>query len=841
MSEIHPTAVSGFTSLGDLEFLLDDGSAREFLRHSGVDVASVERNYLRYKPGVSALVGFELSPRDGGEVVSGYVRTFHGDQASTVCEKLLGRKPQDTPFGPGVRLLEGGKSVLVLFPNDGALRGLRFVSRIEKAKRLLLELPGLGPQWRIYGEKKSRLEKVRYKPERRFLCRAYLSAKNPSTGEKRKIDAFLRFFPDERGARIESVARALFDSGMVSVPKPLGSLFSGCAFAEEIVEAPEILPLILEGRADGCELAELASRVHRLQIEGLPVLRMTGVLERASATAEFLRRPAPDLSLELEELLDTLRRSAPSASRRRVLHGDLHLHQVLAQRERLTLVDFERVAAGDPLADVGNLVAHLSLVASKNPACQTEVEAFGEDFVRRYFSVSSEKPGGLRFWIAVGLLEAALLPLRRLEAEWQDSTREAISRAREVLRSAHGSLVSAGAPGFSSKRRRGGVLNDRRGFLRGLESGLLDRLEGIGASWKTVYPGRKKTWPVLLDEGEPSYGLIDPESLRFERAVFEEDDLCSETSDPEELGELVSYRPGRRAVFRKREKGETLYTKVLPRTKAREIGRKLAFLGRVFGAGPRSDSSGREEMEVNRSLGERASLGDRILAFAPRVGSRFAGHLKFSEVEGVSLSRLLLSKGEWRVSRALEKTARALVEFHRVEDEAGELPTPGSHPSFEEWEGWVRRFDPGVVDVFRRAVEILTALRAGVSELSVDGGRLCHGDLHDKNVLLARGRVFLLDLDSLCRAPVERDLGNVCAHFVLRALQRRAPRSWARSQTEVFLDAYEASGGQWRAERLRIEYAETLLRLAGLYLFRRRWRPLCFDLLSEACGPRLEF
>lgn len=132
--------------------------------------------------------------------------------------------------------------------------------------------------------------------------------------------------------------------------------------------------------------------------------------------------------------------------------------------------------------------------------------------------------------------------------------------------------------------------------------------------------------------------------------------------------------------------------------------------------------------------------------------------------------------------------------------------------------------------------------RARLEELgrTIAGGApvACHRDLHDGQLLLASGRVVLLDLDTLVAGEPELDAGNLLAHHELRRLQdlagaRAVPR-------EDVLDAVRRTGPEDRgaADRLRWYEAASLLRLALLYRLRPRWSPLC-DRLTELAGELL--
>ena len=82
------------------------------------------------------------------------------------------------------------------------------------------------------------------------------------------------------------------------------------------------------------------------------VLRWSGVLAAVR----------PDLGPRVERLRDRLvamlleqtRMSAP-------VHGDFHHTNILVQDDRVALIDFDEMAFGDPMMDVGRFLASLRI------------------------------------------------------------------------------------------------------------------------------------------------------------------------------------------------------------------------------------------------------------------------------------------------------------------------------------------------------------------------------------------------------------------------------------------------------------------------------------------------
>jgi len=160
-----------------------------------------------------------------------------------------------------------------------------------------------------------------------------------------------------------------------------------------------------------------------------------------------------------------------------------------------------------------------------------------------------------------------------------------------------------------------------------------------------------------------------------------------------------------------------------------------------------------------------------------------------------------------------------------------------------------RRFDPGDdLEVVRPWV----AFTAGVfPDLGADLARalarleaarpsgerplvLVHRDFYDKQVLVGAPRVGLLDLDTLCHGDAEIDVGNFCAHLVLRGLQWHDGPEALADHEAAFVDAYRKRRPDLDRVRLDWYRASALLRLACLYALRPRWVALAPRLIQES-------
>lgn len=402
---------------------LDPDVARDRLVAAGIPVRQARRTYVRLKPDLDAILQFDLDVDGSAEPIAAYVLVLPVARAAEVATKMNSIATPSPALGPGARLLASGDAVLFLFPNDRQLRGLRFVAEPDKLKRLLGTLPAFAGL-RVRASH-STFTPVRWKPERRFLLRASLALKDDASGTKSGADVFVRFFADDRGARIERTATMLRAAGLDDVvPEPLGALDDGRLFVERTWSGERAQDAVLDGRGDPHALADALTRVHATTVD-LP--RATAIVTHLATLAEewepALRIDA-DLRGLVTSLLDRLRADAPRSVLQATVHGDLHLQQILERDGRVGLVDWECAARGDPLFDLGWFVAQRDAAPLRDQAAIDRIHHYVDAVVATYRTRASWFDAArLAFWTKLCGASLALLPFRRLEPDWRATVR----------------------------------------------------------------------------------------------------------------------------------------------------------------------------------------------------------------------------------------------------------------------------------------------------------------------------------------------------------------------------------------------------------------------------------
>jgi aminoglycoside phosphotransferase (APT) family kinase protein len=489
---------------GQLDDLLDPDGATSLIANAGLAIVSATPTYLRLKPTHSALVGFTLRGEGptGGVTVDAYARTFEGDEARTIAAKWPAERSVPTALGPGVTLLPGGRTILFQFPNDGALRHLPAVATADRLRRLLAgvqELAGLRVQ-----AHRSVVRPVRWKPERRFVGAADLRVADDDTGRRERRELHLRWFPDARAEFVCAATRHLARHGL-PVATQLGVVDDGRLHLERSLPGGDGAVALLAGNLDVGAVLDL---LHRLRSCPPMVGQARRSLEpdrSARAALRLLATAAPDLEPLTDRVAESLRRTSDPLVG--MVHGDLHLHQLVVDGTDLAVVDLERAGIGHPLLDVATLLAHVIDLTHRDPSRRAELDRFLHEVVEHTLRDDTSGAGTLALLLRAALVERALLALRRLDPGWRRG-------AEALLRRAIG--------------------------------------DDEDVVWEVLHPRPTGIWTGWRrsPSGSAQPGTYEPVTGAFVDRAVHDDGALPGLALWAGQGTMVSHRPGRRAVLR---------------------------------------------------------------------------------------------------------------------------------------------------------------------------------------------------------------------------------------------------------------------------------------------------
>lgn len=776
----------------------DDARRLDALRAAGVAASTTATAYVRVRHGEAAIVAFLVDGRPA------YVRLDLRPNAEKATAALVRKwetlRPAEAPegFGKGVRALPDGRGALFFFPNDAGLRGLRRTLDPDDLKRELNGWESVRSRGLRFKATGAALRILRWKPEQRLVAAADLTARHDASGAKLRFEFVVRASADDRGRRLDRVARALSAAVLPPpTPEPLGVSADGRLYVERRMPGRPLSELLREGAIGRPEDAALALR--RLHDAPVPAdFAPYDCAAAAESAVQQIRAADPALGFAAAEARDAALRLLPTAGTPTFLHGDLHPGQIVASDEGVALVDFERAACGDAALDLGHFLAELRVVEAERPDVAATVRRFADRFRTAYAQGTDAcDEARLRGAVAIGLLRRAELPFRRAEPGASASAAQLVGAARRTV-----GLESGGEP-VSTIRATGAP-------------STLDVAYGAPELGE-IYarPGKDGPWPCsFARRGRVvAHGLFEPESGVARIVAPEDDPRLPRLCDVAARGELLARRVGGRALVREVGDDGVRYLKALPK----------ARVGRVAAAHDAAAAS---------VAGDAAG---RMPRFAPLLGADAeAGLVVTGELPGVPLSTLLRGGGAAAV-HGLRRAAAALAAWHRAPEVGGAPPAP-AFPTLAAWRDLASRYartgrrplavDDGCADLVRR---FDAAPPSGATALS-------HGDLHDGNVFVPEsGPVGFLDLDLLHRGDAATDVGNLAAHAALRTLEAGPGReSEALDLAVATTAAYAAEGGPAPAAAVRERLLAALLRLSYVYVFRRARPELCSDLAALA-------
>ena len=386
--------VAGFDHLFDNEWVW-----QAFRDEFGVPEETPQRirlQQLRYQPGVRALVSY-------------------------VTEQQWGNWILEDQFA--VELRAGRSERLFRFPNDPYLPGLRQAASPVDAHQLLTRCVPISPT-------RLRVETIRYRPGNRAVLRYIASWRKRHLGN---VNFFVRVMPPRRLERF-LVAGELASGSGFATPRIVGCWKEGGVVWMTEVPGETVRARIREGTPPHPEpvldaLAGLWSTPIKPD-QGHPLDLLGGFRTTDRLLSHLLR--SDDALRLLQQLKDTLGPFAEKWRPSAVAHNDFYDDQMLVTPEgRLALVDFEEIGPGDPLLDVGKMLAHLRRMArfgNAKQACRAYHGRFRTAALERF----GWDPQDLNLREAFALFRLSANPIHQLRRDWARRVETGLALALDV-------------------------------------------------------------------------------------------------------------------------------------------------------------------------------------------------------------------------------------------------------------------------------------------------------------------------------------------------------------------------------------------------------------------------
>lgn len=225
---------------------------------------------------------------------------------------------------------------------------------------------------------------LRHKPGRRALIEYQLSCTGAKGTEPLTLLGKMRAKGLDRKTptTMEELRRAGFDAdsvGGVSVPTVIGEVPELAMWLQEKVPGLPLTswPIGSIGVPQARRVAEAACQLHRAGVKPMRSHTVDNELRILRERFDRLATEQPPLAPRLEHLLTACAELAePLRQRPRCgIHRDFYPAQMLADGDRLWLLDFDLYCEGDPALDFGNFIGHLTEQALREHG---DAEAFAE-------------------------------------------------------------------------------------------------------------------------------------------------------------------------------------------------------------------------------------------------------------------------------------------------------------------------------------------------------------------------------------------------------------------------------------------------------------------------------
>lgn len=358
------------------------------------------------------------------------------------------RYPVRSPMSRRGRVMSinGFEFEVYRFPNDRRLRGLRkFGGRDLAAKAWQKWLRNDEPEL-ILDPASLRRSLLRYVPEQKWIIQLHVQCREGTTGKAEKRAVAVRSADAQQCKTIFERAAALrrvrneFDGAFrilkpVALDTDLGLLAVRWAWGDSLLE-------MLRKHDSGPVMHSVAAglhALHRMPVQGLKTVSTADHLASAEQSVRDLGMALPSLAKACEALLGELSRRCPEddPAARATCHNDFHWNQFRGRPERLTVLDLERLALGDPCVDVATFVAQLSMLPHRSELDVTPSEAasWSRAFLASWEAVTGNLPDNarLKWYSAIAQLVLARGMMRHLRSGWPELARRCVESASCLL------------------------------------------------------------------------------------------------------------------------------------------------------------------------------------------------------------------------------------------------------------------------------------------------------------------------------------------------------------------------------------------------------------------------
>jgi len=329
--------------------------------------------------------------------------------------------------------------VVQVFPYDRGLPSLGRVLAAEGSQFApVLEARAGAGEWRPAA---TSLELLRYRTEIGAALRYTVRLEGARTGRDTTARCYVKVCRPGRGAATFRLMQALAAEPPAAdapygVVRPLAYLDElqalvvdeapGTALLELLARPADPTPAI---QAAGRALAAFHLRAPALGARE-PLATELRAVERAAA---LLAWACPDVGGDVRAIAATVIADLEDASTAPI-HGDLKAEHIFVAGDRVTFIDFDRVALGDPVRDAAHLSAYLTARVGLDAVPEERGRAAADALVDAYFAhVPTHWRERFALHRAGALLEVASGIFRSQQPGWPDKLKATVAHALDAV------------------------------------------------------------------------------------------------------------------------------------------------------------------------------------------------------------------------------------------------------------------------------------------------------------------------------------------------------------------------------------------------------------------------
>ncbi len=352
-------------------------------------------------------------------------------QSERGCNNRLGLEP--TGFIP-----ELGMHVQV-FPFDRYLPRLPvFVAGPPPELRRALEAAFGRGNWSLQD---CRVSTVRYRPLQGATLRYVVQARDGDGGRTEQRTFYVKLYrngADDRAYDIvRSLERAAADRRIgFDVAPVVARCESQSVLVMGAASGTSLDRLVAQGHSITAAAVSVATALATLHTGDIATLRVYGhdeFVAQARRAGTLIQWAYPAVRNELAKLVDVLQR-VPREPLSRPVHGDLKGDHVFLDGDRVSIIDFDNFAAGEPMIDAAMMTARLATLSLTKNVDEVDAGEAADAFIGRYLSLVPES-WGEKFapCYAHALLQIALYCVRHQEKDWRNKLESLLHRATSVI------------------------------------------------------------------------------------------------------------------------------------------------------------------------------------------------------------------------------------------------------------------------------------------------------------------------------------------------------------------------------------------------------------------------